>query len=54
MCSIFLGPKILSRYEFLDLAICLLKFMFLGSHLAENLYFWITLACNEKELNKKI
>ena len=38
MCPIFLGPKIL----------------FLGSHLAENLYFWINSEYNKEELNEKI
>ena len=53
-CPIFLGPKILSRLIFLDLAFCLFKFIFLGSHLAENLYFWINLAYNQGELNDEI
>ena len=38
-CPIFLGPKILSRLIFLDLIFCPFKFIFLGSHVAENLYF---------------
>ena len=54
-CPIFLGLKILSRVIFLDLVFCLLKFMFLGSHLPENLYFGInSLAHNKDELNEKI
>ena len=51
---IFLGPKILSRLIFLDLVFCLFKIIFLGSHLVENVYFWIHLACNKSELNEKI
>ena len=43
-CPIFLGPKILSTVIFSDLAFCLFKFIFLGSHLAENLYFWTNVA----------
>ena len=50
-CPIFLGSKILSRLIFLDLAFCLFKFIFLGFHLAENLYFWINLAYNKGDLN---
>ena len=38
----------------LDLVFCLLKFILLGSPLAENLYFWINLAHNKGELNEKI
>ena len=38
---IFLGLKILSRLIYMDLVFCMFKFIFLGSHLAENLYFWI-------------
>ena len=53
-CHIFLGPKILSRLIFLDLAFCLFKFIFLGSYLAENLYFWISLAHNKDELKEEI
>ena len=52
--SYILGPKILSRLIFLDLVFCLFKFMFWGSFLAENLYFWIHLAYNKEELNEKI
>ena len=33
---------------------CLFKFIFLGFHLAENLYFWISLGHNKEELNEKI
>ena len=53
-CPIFSGLTILSRLKFLDLACCLFKFIFLGSYLAENLYFWINLAYNKQELNEKI
>ena len=53
-CPIFLGPKILSRLTFLDLALCLFKFIFLDSHLAENSYFWINVAYNKGELNEEI
>ena len=53
-CPILLGPKILSRLIFLDLVFCLFKFIFLGFHLTENLYFWINLEYGQKELNKKI
>ena len=45
---------ILSRLIFLDLVFCLFKFIFLGSHLAENLYFGINLAYNEEKSNEKI
>ena len=51
---ILLGPKTLSRPIFLDLVFCLLKFIFLGSQLAENLCFWINLVHNKSELNEKI
>ena len=34
---IFLGQNILSGSIFLDLVFCLFKFIFLGSHLVENL-----------------
>ena len=40
--------------KFLDLVFCLFEFIFLGSYLAENLYFWINLANNKDELNQKI
>ena len=53
-CPIYLGPKILSRLTFMNLVFCLFKFTFLGSQLAENLYFWINLAYNKEELNEKI
>ena len=53
-CPIFLGPKILSRLIFLDLPFRLFKLIFLGSHLAENLYPWINLAYNKGELNEEI
>ena len=46
-CPIFLGLKILSRFLLLGPVFCLLKLTFLGSHLAENLYFWITLTYNK-------
>ena len=36
-CPIFLGPKILLKVIFFDLVFCLFMFIFLGSHLAENL-----------------
>ena len=52
-CPIFLGPKILSRLIFVDLVFCLFKFIFLGFHLVENLYFWINRAYNKDEFNKK-
>ena len=52
--TVFLGPKILFRLIFLDLVSCLFKFIFLGSHVAENLYFWINLAYITEELNEKI
>ena len=38
-CPISLDSKILSRLLFLDLVFSLFKYIFLGSHLAENLYF---------------
>ena len=53
-CPTFLGPKILSGPIFLHLVFCLFKFIFLGSHLAENLYFWINLAYNKEGLTEKI
>ena len=52
--AIFLGPKILSRFIFLDLVFCLFKFIFLGSHMAENLYLWINYTYNKDKLNEKI
>ena len=54
--SCIFESEILSRLldGFLDLAFCLFKFIFLGSHLAENLYFWINLAYNKGELNEEI
>ena len=38
-CPVILGLKILSRLVILDLAFCLFKFISLGPHMAENLYF---------------
>ena len=38
-CPIFFGPKTLLRLILLDLVFCLFKFIFFGSHLAENLSF---------------
>ena len=47
--------KFCSRLIFLDLASCLFKFIFLGSHLAENLYFFDKqLAYGKEELNEKV
>ena len=38
-CPVFLGQNILSRLIYvLDVVFCLFRFIFLGSHLAENLY----------------
>ena len=53
-CPIFLSPKIFSIHIFLDLVFCLFKIIFLGSHLAENSYFWINIAYNKEELNAKV
>ena len=53
-CPIFLGPKMFSRLIFLDLVFRPFKFIFLGSHLAENLYFRINLAYNEEEIDENI
>ena len=50
-CPIFFGLKILSTLIFLDPVFCLFKFIFVGSNLAENLYFRINLAYNKEELN---
>ena len=46
--------KFCPRLLFLDLVSCLFKFIFLGSHLVENLYFSINLAYNKEELNEKV
>ena len=40
-CPIFLDAKILSGLIFLDLVFYLLKFIVLGFHLAENLFFFL-------------
>ena len=53
-CPIFLDLKLLSRLIFLDLVFCLYKFIFLCSHMAERLYFWINLAHNKEELNEDL
>ena len=52
-CPIILGPKTLPRLIFFDLVLCLFKFTFLGSHLAGNLYFWVNLGQNKRELNQR-
>ena len=44
----------MSRLTFVDLVLCLFKFIFVGYHLAENLYFWINLGYNKDELNEQI
>ena len=52
--SYIFGSENFVRLIFLDLAFCLFKFIFLGSHLAENLHFWINSAYNKGELDEEI
>ena len=51
MSYIFGSENFVKTY--MDLVFCLLRFIFLGSHLAKILYFWIHLAYNKEQLNEK-
>ena len=52
--SYIFGSEYFVKTYILDVVFFLFKFIFLGSHLAENLYFWINLAYNKGELNEEI
>ena len=53
MSDIFGTENCINNYNFGSSFLPVQVYMF-GSHLAENLYFWISLASNKEELNEKI